>query len=112
MLSVEKNPILKPRVSQQSYLKPLSIYESSSMKFARSSKTNILHDKERLYEDKQKLKKQVNNLKDENLKLKTKIQSLSVEQEKYEELFDNQEQISKKKKFENIFIFKLKRKIK
>jgi len=86
ILSVDnKNTILKPRVSLQSYLKPISTTTDSSFL---KTKTGIFHDKERLFEDKQKLKKLVNLLKDENMKLKTKIQSLSVEQEKYEELFE------------------------
>ena len=66
----------------KSYLTPNLIQAKSATK-------KILYDKEKLFDDKQKLKKVVNNLKEENLKLKSKVQLLLMESTKYENLFQN-----------------------
>lgn len=46
-------------------------------------------DKEKLYEDRMKLKIQVNSYKDENIKLKTKILILEKELQDREKLVEN-----------------------
>ena len=65
-------------------------------------KLNKHHDKEKLFEDRQRLKKMVNQLKDENLKLKTKVQGMIFDNKKYENIFlegeDGFQENKKKKK--------------
>lgn len=56
-----------------------------------------MYDKERLFDEKQKLKKLVNQLKDENLRLKTKLQNTESMSKKYDNVFNEDSFMSNNK---------------
>ena len=63
--------------------------QSPSGDFARIKPKNIPQDKERLYEETLHLKQTVNGLKEDNLKLRTKVVNLEKEATKFERMIQD-----------------------